>query len=428
VRAPDPDRTGTIHASARRDITAACIGNAVEWYDFAIFGALATTVGTVFFPAQESSTRLVAAFAVYAIAFLARPLGAIYLGRRADREGRRWALMFSVLLMTAGTAAIGLLPGYAALGLLAPAALVTLRAAQGFGAGGELGVAAVFIVEHAPQVRRGAYGAWHTATLALGTAGGFAIGAALTWIATTDVLPRDWWRIGFLLALPLGLVGLYLRQRVRETPAFATLPPHSRDTTPLHTVWRDSRRALVTGFALISAGAVAFNTFFVFVPNHLASTHAVALPSALGVAVLGLLTGGCAALVWGRLSDRVGRRPVALTASTVLAILAIPLAVAADRGGLLGLTVAVLLMGVVVGAMLSMALVAEMFAARIRATGMALTVGLASAIVGGTAPLVEQLMVGWTGMVGPGLYVAAAATLAAVALRNWPETAFAPLP
>jgi len=142
------------------------VGNAVEWYDFAIYGALGVVITPVFFPAQDSANVLLAAFAVYATAFLVRPLGALVFGVRADSRGRRSLLVSVVLLMSIATAGIGILPGYAAIGLLAPCALLLLRAAQGLAAGGEIGLAAVFIAESSRRGRRGAFGGWQTATLA----------------------------------------------------------------------------------------------------------------------------------------------------------------------------------------------------------------------------------------------------------------------
>ncbi len=415
-------------ASARRNLVAACVGNAVEWYDFAIFGALATLVGSAFFPGDEQSNRLVAAFAVYLTAFVARPLGAVFFGRSGDRSGRRWPLIASLVLMTAATAAIGLLPGYAVLGLLAPVLLVVLRAAQGFGGGGELGVAAVFIVEHAPTGRRGAYGAWHTVTLALGMALGFGVGGALAWLVDGDRVPAGWWRAGFLLALPLGLVGLHLRRTMHETGSFSALGPSATASPPLGVMWRLHRVPVVTGFALIAAGALGFNTFFVWLPNWVAATEDVPLSAALGLAVVGLLLGALSSLVCGRLSDRVGRRPVVLAGTCALAALALPIMMVVDHRPLAGLAVAELVVGVLVGGVLSTARVAEMFPTPVRATGMALTVGLASALVGGTGPLLEQLLAQRTGLIGPGLYVVVVAAAAALAVKAWPETAFDPLP
>jgi MHS family proline/betaine transporter-like MFS transporter len=428
VATASPGGVATLDISARRNLGAACVGNAVEWYDFAVFGALAALVGAAFFPSDEQSNRLVAAFAVYLTAFVARPLGAVYFGRSGDRGGRRWPLLASLVLMTGATAAIGLLPGYAVLGLLAPVLLVLLRAGQGFAGGGELGVAAVFIVEHAPARRRGAYGAWHTVTLALGMALGFGAGGVLVWLVDSDRVPQGWWRAGFLLALPLGLVGLHLRSRMHETGSFSALGRSAAAAPPLGTMWRLHRRPLVTGFALIAAGALAFNTFFVWLPNWVASTEDVPLSAALGLAVVGLLLGALSGLVCGRLSDLVGRRPVVLTGTCALAALALPLMMVVDRRPLAGLAVADLVVGLLVGGVLSMAAVAEMFPTPVRATGMALTVGLASALVGGTAPLLEQLIAQPTGLFGPGLYVAVVAAAAALAVKAWPETAFDPLP
>jgi MHS family proline/betaine transporter-like MFS transporter len=173
---------------------------------------------------------------------------------------------------------------------------------------------------------------------------------------------------------------------------------------------------------------LAFNVFFVFMPNHVAARGDVPLQSALGIAAGGLLVAGLTALVCGRASDRVGRRPVVATATALLAGLALPLAVVADRGSLLGLAAAELGIGLAIGGVLSMATVAEMFPSAVRATGMSLTVGLGSALLGGTAPLLAQLLVGATGVAGVGLYVAAVALVAVVGLLRWPETAFAPLP
>ena len=425
---PNSGPLATAERSPRANLAAAGIGNAIEWYDFAILGALVVLVGDAFFPGSAPSTRLLAAFAIYGIAFLARPLGAVYFGRRADRTGRRGSLVASVLVMTVATTAVGVLPGYAAAGILAPVALVVLRGAQGFGAGGELGVAAAFIVEHAPPGRRGAYGAWHTGTLAAGTATGFGVGAVLTGLVESGALAESWWRAGFLAALPLGLIALHLRRRMQETWSYTALEKGSLlDAAPVHTVWRAHRRALVTGFTLISAGALAFNTFFVFLPNWLGATHDVSLSAALGVAAVGLLLGGGVGLAWGRVSDHAGRRPVCVVAASLLAILAVPLMLAADHGGLLGLAVADAVVGVLVGGLLTMATVAEMFPASVRATGMSLTVGLASALVGGTAPLVGQVLASATSLVGPGLYVTVVAAAAAGAIRRWPETAFLPL-
>lgn len=408
--------------SRRRALFAACIGNGVEWYDFAIYGALGTVIVPIFFPHNDH--LLLSAFALYGTAFLVRPVGAVFFGRRGDSHGRQQVLVLVVALMTGATAVVGVLPGYAAIGIAAPLTLVALRVAQGLAAGGELGVAAVFLIEHAPPRRRGFFGAWHTATLAFGLASGLLVAGMLA------RLPGDLsdgiWRVAFLIALPLGLVGVYLRRHVPETPRFVELQRSASLTPgPVRTLWKHHRSGLVTGFALIAAGSLTFNTFFVFMPNHLAHTTSLTLPTALLTSVVGLAAAALAAVLLGGVSDRVGRRPVVLCSILALVVCALPMTVAAHSGSLLLLTLTEVLAGIAVGGTLSVSMLTEMFPADLRATALGLTAGLATALIGGTAPLVDQILFLATGAeAAPALYVMTVGCLALLAARSWPETAF----
>ncbi|WP_426244828.1 MFS transporter [Nocardioides sp. LHG3406-4] len=407
---------------------AACVGNSVEWYDFAIYGALGVLVTPVFYPSQDTATVLLAAFAVYATAFLVRPVGAVVFGVLADARGRKPVLVGVVLLMSGATAAIGVLPGYATIGVLASCGILLLRATQGLAAGGELGLAAVFITESAPDGRRGAFAAWHTATLAVGVAAGLTVGGLLHLLPPAR-LEAGWWRIAFLVALPLGAVGFYLRRRVAESPLFVqALRSQALEPHPVRLLWTGHRRAWLTGFAFIASGSLAFNTFFIFLPNHLIATTDLSPTAVLLVAVVGLLGGAASALVLGSLSDRVGRRPVVLVSVGLLALGAVPLLAMARSGSVGALLIADLLSGGLVGGVLSVALLAEMFPTGLRATGVALTAGLASAAVGGTAPFIDQVLFQTTGQaMAPALYVATVALLAFAALWSWPESAFGDL-
>jgi MHS family proline/betaine transporter-like MFS transporter len=401
-------------------LVAACLGNAVEWYDFAVYAALGTIVVPVFFPSD--SEVLLSAFALYGTAFLVRPLGAVMFGRRGDSRGRQRVLVTVIALMTGATSVVGVLPSYAAVGLVAPLALVLLRVTQGLAAGGELGVAAVFLVEHAPRDRRGLYGGWHTATLALGLASGLAVAGLLARLPGD--LKDGWWRAAFLLALPFGLVGLYLRRRVAESPKFV-----QHTNTPvdgaIRAVWNRHRVGLLTGFALIAAGSLAFNTSFVFVPNHVARTTSLTLPHTLAAAVAGLVSAAAAAVVLGRWSDRIGRRPVVLGSLTALILGAAPLILAAHSGSMLALTLAEVVIGVAVGGTLSVSMLTEMFPTELRATALGMTAGLATALIGGTAPLIDQLLVVGTGHeVVPAVYMAVVGCLAVAATWFCPEMAF----
>jgi MHS family proline/betaine transporter-like MFS transporter len=410
-------------------VTAACVGNAVEWYDFAIYGALGVVLTQLFLPVSDPNVVLLAVFALYATAFLVRPLGAVLFGRRADARGRRGVFAGVLLLMSLATAAVGLLPVYAAIGVVAPVLLLVLRATQGLAAGGELGLAAVYIVESAPTGRRGALAAWHTATLALGLAAGMGVGG-LVQLLPDDQVAAGWWRAPFLLALPLGLVGVVLRRRGSESPVFLGAEVTSeRRLSTVRVVWSDHRRGALTGFVVIAAGSLAFNMFFVYVPNHLVATRSWAASEALLASMLGLVAAAVSALALGSLSDRVGRRPVVGSSLVALVVGAGPVMVLARSDALAALVLAEVLVGIAVGGVLSTALLAEMFPTPVRATGLGLTAGMATALVGGTAPLMGQVIATATGHdLAPAAYVAGVAVVALAALRSWPETAFGALP
>ena len=397
----------------------------MQWYDFALYGAFATIIGPVFFPVEDPSTVLLAAFAVYGTALIIRPVGAVLFGRMADLRGRRAVFVPIIVLMAGATAAVGFLPGYAVIGVLAPVILLLLRATQGLAAGGELGVAGVLIFERAPSQQRGRFSSWHTATLALGLGVGMAVAAVLLVAQRSYPLEVGWWRLAFIVALPLGLVARFVRRRVSETSQFLAVQQSGHLIKhPIPTLWANDRLAVLRGFALIAAGSLAFNTFFVFMPNHLAATRQLDLVATLSITAATLAVTAAAAWALGRLSDAVGRRPVAIWSALGLAVLAGPMAVIASASQL-GLLIGQLIMGAVLAGVLLVAMVGELFPASLRSTGMSITAGLATALVGGTAPVVDQILVTVTRFdVAPGLYVSLVAYLALTALRRWPETAF----
>jgi MFS transporter, MHS family, proline/betaine transporter len=294
-------------------------------------------------------------------------------------------------------------------------------------AGGELGVAGVLLLERAPSGRRGELANWHTATLALGLGSGMAIAALLLLVEAANPSEAGWWRLAFILALPLGLVGGLVRRRVSETSQFLAIKQAGQVMRqPIPRLWASERNALVRGFALIAAGSVAFNTFFIFMPNHLAVTMGLNLASMLALSAAALVVAATAAVALGRLSDNVGRRPVAIWSTVALTLLAAPTSVFANTSRL-GLLLAQLVIGAATAGVLLIAMVGELFPAQLRSTGMSMTAGLATALIGGTAPLIDQILVTTMGLdVAPGLYVSLVGCLALVALWRWPETAFRP--
>jgi MFS transporter, MHS family, proline/betaine transporter len=426
---PAPAEQATRSPSSRRALVVACIGNVVEWYDFAIYGALATILAGTYFPNTDKSTGLLASFAVFATAFLARPFGALLLGPRGDRVGRRYLLVTVVILMSLATTGIGLLPGYASIGLAAPLLLVLLRLAQGLSAGGEAAGASAFVVEYAPEDRRGRYGAWLWATFALGIAAGLGVAALLARLLPRDMLEAWGWRLAFLVALPLGLTGLYLRLQVEETPAFrAVQQADSLARRPLAAALRAFPGRLLAGFLLVAAVSLTFNTFFIFLPSHLVSALGVPLSSALAAALSGLALMVAMSPALGSLSDRVGRRPLLAAGTVGLLVLTVPAYLLIRRAEPAGLLLGYLLVGLAVSCFVLPSFLSELFPTEVRSTALALTYGLASALVGGTAPLLDTLLVQRTGNpLVPAWYAMAVTLAAAVGVLLTRETAFRPL-
>ncbi|MYS13279.1 MFS transporter, partial [Streptomyces sp. SID4982] len=259
------DITVTDQAAVKRATKAAALGNAMEWYDFGIYSYLAATLGKVFFPSGNDTVQLLSSFATFAVAFLVRPLGGMVFGPLGDRIGRKRVLSMTMILMAVGTFAIGLIPSHAAIGMWAPALLILFRLIQGFSTGGEYGGASTFIAEYAPDKRRGFFGSF----LEFGTLAGY-VGASGLVVVLNTVFSEDqmlhWgWRIPFLVAAPLGFIGLYLRLKLDETPAFQKLEGgnvHASDaadavetsaTADLGKIFTRHWRPLVLCLALVAA-------------------------------------------------------------------------------------------------------------------------------------------------------------------------------
>ena len=416
-------------SSPRRALVAACIGNAVEWYDFALYGAFATILAITYFPSGYRDANLLAAFAVFSTAFVFRPVGALLFGRRGDRSGRRQVLTLMIIVMSLATAGVGMLPGYASLGLLAPVLLILLRVAQGLSAGGEAGAASAFVVEYAPVHRRGWYGGWIWATLALGLAAATGTATLLAWLLPQAMLEAWAWRLAFLAALPVGMVGLYLRLRLDETPRFRAVQRSGAVAQwPVREVLRACPRQILVGLALVATASLTFNTSFIYLPNQLVAERGVPLSRSLGGALLGLVVMGAAAPAVGRLSDRVGRRPLLAAGTLGLLGLTLPIHLLVRRGGPVGLPLGYLVLGAALSCFVLPSFLSELFPTRVRSSGLAITYGLGSALFGGTAPFVDTLLVQRTGNpLVPAYYASIVALLAAIGVLLIGETAFRPL-
>ncbi|MET7594448.1 MFS transporter [Streptomyces sp. NPDC004082] len=406
---------------SRRALFAGSVGNFIEWYEFGVYGYLATVIAARFFTPEGGSEAeaLVRTYASFALAFFFRPVGAALFGRLGDRIGRRPVLVTVIVLMTAATTLIGALPTYATAGALAPWLLTFLRVLQGLSAGGEFGGAVSVMTEFAPPGRRGLYGSWQSFTVALGLLAGAAVAAVLATVLTASQL-ADWgWRVPFLLTLPLGLGALWLRLRLDETPSFR----EEREREPRRPPGGEVARAIALGAARIMGWAAAGYAFLVVLPSYLQNSLDATFRQALLATVLANLGFAATIVPAGLLSDRVGRRPVMLTGAVLVAVLAIPLLDLLQDGGTSNAVkgAAVCAAGAVVGLMAGPgpAMLSEMFPTSVRYTGLGLAYSLSNAVFSGCAGLIITKTIERTGSVDvPAYYAAAACAVSALALAT----------
>ncbi|EXU68327.1 prop [Streptomyces sp. PRh5] len=423
----DPSERGAGRAP-RRALVAGSVGNFIEWYEFGVYGFFATIIAANFFTPDGGSEieGLVKTYASFGIAFFFRPIGAAVFGRVGDRIGRRPTLILVLLLMTGATTLIGALPTYDTLGAAAPWLLTLLRILQGLSAGGEFGGAVSIMTEFAPPGRRGLYGAWQSFTVALGLLAGAGVAAVLATVMSEESL-NDWgWRLPFLLTLPIGLVALWLRLRLEETPFFRATADGDTGTAsgagPERVADpREVAGAIVMGAARIMGWAAAGYTFLVVMPSYLQATLNATFQQALVATVVANAGFALAILPAGLLSDRIGRRPVMLTGAALVAVLAFPLLnVLQDPDSSAGVQgAAVFVAGVVVGLMAGPgpAMLAEMFPTRVRYTGLGLAYALSNAVFSGCAGLIITEVIKHTGEVDiPAYYVTVTCAISVVAL------------
>ncbi|TDQ20277.1 sugar phosphate permease [Raoultella sp. BIGb0149] len=418
-------QTATRPAGAhKRALIAGSIGNFIEWYEFAVYGFLATVIARNFFQlaGEAPLTGLILTYASFAIAFFFRPLGAIIFGRIGDRIGRKPTLIVVLVMMTLATTAIGLVPTYASIGVAAPLILTGLRILQGLFAGGEYGGAVSLMTEFAPRGRRGLYGAWQSFTVALDLLAGAGIVALISAVLSPEELHAWGWRIPFFLAIPQGIVALWLRVKMEETPGFLRQqqqPQHPQASADLiHTL-----KAIVTGIGRLMVWSAAGYTYLVIMPAYLQSSLHTGFNQALLIAVISNIGFALTILPAGLLSDKWGRRNVMVLAAALLLILALPLLkiLQAESSTLLIKGAVVLVAGGLVGVLAGPgpAMLAEMFPTRVRYTGLGLAYSLSNAVFSGCAGLIITGLIKQTGNLDiPAYYVMATAVVSIIALMT----------
>ena len=402
-----------------RVIGAGVIGNLLEWYDFAIYGFFAAEIGRTFFPAEDKVAQILAAFGIFAIGYIMRPLGGVVTGYIGDRLGRRAALTFSVTAMAIPTFLVGVLPGYETLGVMAPVLLTALRVIQGLSVGGEYTTAMVFLVERAPPGRRGLLGAICSCGADGGILLGSATGTALAASMSAEAL-ADWgWRVPFILGLFVGLAGFALRRSIEETPVNTDRPP------PLATTLQEQLPLVLRLGGLSVFIAVGFYLMFLYIATWLQTADGIAPQHALEINTVGILALIPVCLIAGWLSDRIGRRTTMLIATVAAIVGSWPLFWLLHHPNatliLIGQAGFVLIVGFYAGT-LPAALV-EAAPHRVRCTAVAIGYNLPLGIVGGLTPLAATWLVARTSDdLSPAYMMIAAAAVSTIALLFVAET------
>lgn len=392
------------------------IGNALEWYDFMLYGYCAAIIGKLFFPAHDAFSSLLATYSVFFIGFVMRPLGGLLFGYLGDHIGRKRSLMWSIYCMAIPTALIGVLPTYEHIGWIAPILLTFLRLLQGISMGGEFTGSIVFVVEHADAKYRGFWGSWTTFSAAIGVLIGSAVCVAIgTFLSESEVM--QWgWRIPFVLSITGSMVGAFVRKRLQETDAFEH---HKKTAFRWKDLFHQHGKALLQLVALEVVVAVGFFTICLFIVNYLQNFVGISYYHATLINTLATICFACSIPISGYCSDVWGRKPVLRMASALLMISAVPAFFALSSGILHWMMLAQIVLNIVFGMYFSVipATIVELFPAHVRCLGVSLAHNITMMVFGGTAPTLAVFLIQRTvnsnyadwALVTPGIYLSIAA-------------------
>jgi MFS transporter, MHS family, proline/betaine transporter len=426
VRAPAPAPL-LDDVQRRKAITAACIGNFIEYYDFVVYGYFATVIAALFFPAADGAAALLLTFAAFAVSYAARPLGALVFSHIGDKYGRRTPLAVSVLLIAFSTTLIGLVPTYAQIGIAAPIVLTLARTLQGIAVGGEYGGATSFISEYSPARKRGFYTGWQTFTIGLALLTGGAIATILSAGLSEEALHSWGWRLPFLVGLPLGFVGLYLRMKLDETPHFTQVREHNDvEQAPLLSGIRRQWRSLLIGMGVMVTPSICIYIFFVYSPTYLSSVLELDRAAAQAANLISLAFYCALIPLFAALSDRVGRRPLMIAGTLAVAVVTYPAFLLLDNPSFTVVVLALCAMGLAFAphSAVSLAVLAERFPTQVRYTGLSLSLNIPVTLLGGTAPLIATFLIAWSGSpAAPAVFVVVGALVSFATALVTAETA-----
>ena len=430
----NPDRTHPPTSNIVKVVAASMAGTTVEWYDFFLYGVAAAVVfPAVFFPSSDPAVGTLLALGTFAIGFIARPLGGLVFGHYGDILGRKKLLVISLLAMGAATFAIGLLPGYATIGIAAPVLLTLLRLVQGFAIGGEWGGAVLIVSEHGDPARRGYWTSWPQAGVPFGQLLANALLFLLSAVQSEEAFQSWGWRIPFLLSAVLVLIGLYIRLSIEESPIFKEAQAKAaelaaageKEVVPIVDVFRYYPREVFTAMGARFVENVCYYIFTVVITSYV--VQRLGLPSSfvLGAVLIGAAVHLAVIPVWGALSDRFGRKPIYLVGATGVGVWAFVFIALVDTRNF-ALTTLAVVGGLVFHAAMygpQAAFLSEMFGTKVRYSGVSIGYQLASVVAGGLAPIIAvALYTSFDSGYAVSVYVALSALLTIVAVASYGET------
>jgi metabolite-proton symporter len=421
----EPTKTRTPIA---RVVGASLIGTTVEWYDFFLYGVAASVIfGDLFFPKGDELTGTLLSFATFAVGFFARPIGGVVFGHFGDRLGRKNLLVLSLLMMGLATFAIGLLPTYAQVGVLAPILLTVLRLIQGFALGGEWGGAVLIVSEHGDPKRRGFWSSWPQAGAPAGQLIANGVLAGLAAFQNDAAFDKWGWRIPFLLSAVLVLVGLWVRLRIEESPVFreARAKQEPVDKLPFVEVITKYRREVLTAMGARMAENVSYYIFTIVIATYAKEHLKLDKSFALNAVLIAAAVHFCAIPLWGALSDRVGRKPVYLLGAVGVGIWGFVFIALVDTKNfalaVIAVTIGLILHGAMYGPQASF--FTELFGTRVRYSGVSVGYQLASIIAGGLAPFIAiALLKAYDSGFAISVYVAVCSVISIIAVVSYTET------
>lgn len=412
-----------------RATAAGAIGNMLEQYDNVIYAFSAVTLAKLFFPSADPTAGLLATFAVFAAGFLARPVGAVIFGHMGDTYGRKRTLFWSVALMAVCTTAIGLMPTHAQVGVIAPILLVVIRLGQGIATAGETAGSATFIVEHAPAGKRGFLGSWQQVSSAAGFLLASLVSLGMSSLFSSDEILAWAWRMPFLLGILTGVIALWLRLGIEETPSFGQLRKvegkHSGKSPVLQAIL-DYPRAVLKAVGFVTVWGIGYYFFLTYIPTFLKTVAGVPAQQAQLSNLLAIVVFAALIPYFGALSDRIGRKPLLISSSIGFAVISWPMMIWLESGNLFAVYSLQIATAVLLAAYAGPgpAALTELFPTHVRFSAMSLGWNVSNTLFGGTAPfLATALIAGTASNTSPALIGIGAALLSLIVVARLTETA-----